>query len=230
MEIRIHPRRIAMVLFGVVLLLFVLNLLERLLLFLGRPAFILSPVSFAEGQNVATLFAVALLWLCALLTFTISRADTDRQRDSLQWMGLCVVFAVLGIEKATLLHTRLPWSIGAVCASSEALQCASILPMIILIGALAAFYMAFFFRLPTDTKRHLLFAGMVYICGVVVLDKAGCVWLSKVGQDLVYHLYVIFEETMEMVGCILFVYAFSNYIDRHLSGLSIRIDSAADHQ
>lgn len=212
-------------LFAATFMLAALNLFDRILYISGRQVHLLSYVNFDSGQNVATMFSTALLWLCALLVFVIASANQQRRLKYSQWTGLGLLFALLGIDKATLLHTRVQFPEFDMATPFGTIQDTWMVPILVLVILIAGIYLKFFIGLPRDTQKRIVLASMVYVVGVVGLDKAGCAWLAAFGHDMGYHLFVILEEAVEMVGCILFIYAFSGYIDQHLPRLSLRIAS-----
>jgi hypothetical protein len=74
-------------------------------------------------------------------------------------------------------------------------------------------------------------AGSIYLAGALGFELAGGWYLSQAdaSEDLRYSLLVAAEESLEMSGIVLFIYALLDHLRQRLGGeaLRIRIPAAA---
>jgi len=225
MELKLTPMKIVRVLAVCMAVLMALYLLACLpLVFAGR-SYPWGFFSFDGEQNLPTMFSTAVLWCSALLVGCIAWAGGGRRSDRLYWIGLAFAFLAAGLDESAMFHERITEGTRQYLDASGLFHFAWVVPYAILMLVFVLIYAPFFFRMPSDTKKHIAFAAVLYCGGALGLEMAGGSWVEAHGKETGYYLLVLIEELLEMSGGIAFVYAFSSHIDRHIPGLCLRISS-----
>ena len=138
-------------------------------------------------------------------------------------MGLSVAFLFAGMDEATMIHERISEGIKHFVDTSGVFYFAWVIPYSVLVLVFAMVFLRFFLRLPADTRRHVALAGFLYVTGAIGFELLGGAWVSSNSKDAVFYLFATIEESLEMLGSIIFIYAFSNYIARYLPDFCLRI-------
>jgi hypothetical protein len=220
-------RALAVVVASLVLLSVACQLARRLLPdFPGRD--LVASVFDLDGEwNVPALYSTLSILVCAALLWLIARAEQfGGSRPARQWRLLSLLFVGLALDELLGFHetlnghlqlgavsrfTRFSWvAVGAVFAVAVALA---------LSGFLA--------RLPAATRRGFLIAGAIFLTGALGVEAVGGHLSRTLGQDsLVYLATADVEETLEMVGIVVFLQALLAHLRRVASAvvLELRVD------
>jgi len=177
--------------------------------------------SFDNEWNVPTWFSLLLLLQASLFCF-ISRR---REPVSFFWGLLTLVFLVLSVDEMFSFHERLVEPIRDWLGVSGFLYFAWIIPGSLFVLILAALGIGWIRTLPARTRRGFLIAAGTYLSGVLLLESLGGWYFSDnpARLDSVYWLISTVEESLEMLGLIVFGYfAAVNLVDEDGLGV-IRI-------
>jgi hypothetical protein len=102
------------------------------------------------------------------------------------------------------------------------------------IGAAVAFlgiaYLRFLSALPDRTRRFFLLSGIVYVAGAIGFELPEGMYRTAVGANVTvaYGFLTVFEETFEMIGIVVFIYALMDFIERRWGGVRITLTSAEE--
>jgi hypothetical protein len=179
-------------------------------------------------QNVTTLFSVFLL-LCAaaLLGFISLLKRQQRNPDLPKWMILTCGFIYLAIDEGWSYHEMLDEPVRQLLGHDhlEKFYVGWVLPAMAGAVILAIFFLRFLLRLPPSTRRSFLGAGLAYLGGAVGVEMIGGRQLEPHGlESLTYQLLTHLEESMEMAGIIIFIYALLRYLAEHYPRVEFLID------
>jgi hypothetical protein len=84
-------------------------------------------------------------------------------------------------------------------------------------------YVPFLKRLPKQTRNLFMAAGVIYVGGAVGCEMIGALIVERSGLwSPAFALEVLVEETLEMSGIALFIYAITSYIQSEFPGMSVR--------
>jgi hypothetical protein len=177
----------------------------------------LVPLFDLDGaHNVPASFSSLLLLLCSGLLGIITHARKRQgERDSLYWMGLAAIFLFLSFDElfTTHAHSIIAW----------------VIPYGIGISVLALVYLRFLLRLPTSVRSLTVSAGAIYVTGALGFELLGGAYAEEHRtKNLVFAMLVAGEETLEMGGTLLFLYALMTYIDVELGNLYFRVASSPE--
>jgi len=162
--------------------------------------------------NVPAYFSVALLFSAALLVGFITLITKKQKGPHLiEWAILTFGFLFMGFDEMASAHERLIEPTRALLGIENPglLYFAWVVPAIILVSAIGAGFVKFLVDLPTRTRKAFMIAGSMFLGGAVGLElfEGAC----TVGS-LAYNTLVVFEESLEMTGVIVFIWALLNYI------------------
>jgi len=225
MDLKLNPKKIVGVLSAAVAVLAILHVIACLPLFFMGRSHPLGFLSLDGESNLPAMFSVALLWCSAILTACIAWAGKDGLIKRVFWIGLSLAFVLVGLDEGTMIHERVPGYIQQYTEISGLFYSSWVALYAVFLVLFVAIYGRFFLSLPPDTRRHLVFAVLLYLGGAIGVEIVGWIWVEDHGKESVYHVLVLAEEILEMAGGIAFIYTFSSYIDRHLPNLRLRITS-----
>lgn len=212
----INPKKVFIVLISVTILLILvsvylnfLNLLKIEVFRVPRRIFDLN-----TERNIPTLFSsVVLLGASMLLGYIAYLTRLTGGRYSLLWAILSFGFLFLSIDETAYIHENFSEDVAG--------WIFVVAPFVILffLG-----YIRFFLHLPRSTKVYFLIAGALFIGGAFILEFIGSWRISTAGENRIATtlLFTSVEESFEMFGIDLFVFALllylrDNFPEYHLS-------------
>lgn len=227
MNIRIPVVRIVRTLFGCAAVLLLLSLagqVARLHLGVSGDAPLVHWFNVDHEQNVPTTFSVGLpLVACAILLAIARIEQVRRNPDRMRWIVLGLGFGLLAIDEAWQQHERLTHTARSFLGGGNLgyFQFAWVLPGLVVVITLVAYFWAFLRRLPSPFGWRFFIAGCVYVSGAVGCEMLGGRYASIHGLDnLGYVLLVTAEEGLEMSGVILFIRSLCQYVERQYGSIT----------
>ena len=180
-------------------------------------------------RNVPTWYATVSLLLCAVLLAVVARLARRAHRPYVaHWTALAIGFLLLSVEEMLDYHSALK----AVSVPGEQargfLLHAWVVPAAVIALVVAAVYLRFLMHLPARSRRLFVLAGLLYVGGAVGLES-----VSGQAQELFGRgsaplaLASTLEETAEMAGVLVFVYALLDYLHRAAPVLRLRLASSS---
>ena len=165
--------------------------------------------------NIPTLFSVILLLICASLISIISKGyNFKNNKLKKRWATLRGVFIFLTLDEGLQIHELL-----IIPSIKPMLPAILTIVWVIPYGILAAFALVYFIpiliSLPAALKRRTLFSGGIYLLGALGFEMIGS-FLVRTGDirlhGISYGLIVTIEETLEVIGLIIFIHTLLRYI------------------
>ncbi len=190
--------------------------------------------AYAEGRSTqrvgskptgtSPILGVALLANAALLAI-IWRARRAAGLPHWLWLILAALFAYLTLDEFMSHHEGLTLPVREMLSGTSGLfRYAWVIPYGIAALLLAAVYAPLVWRLGGRVRNLIILAGGTYLTGALGFEMIGGWYLHQVHDpDFFYALLVAYEETLEAVGLILFVYALLLLIQRDHRGLVIEL-------
>ncbi len=176
--------------------------------------------------NVPTWFSSSLLLVCSLLLGIIALAKQSPKgvashRFAWHWAFLALVFLLLSLDEAANMHELLIVPIRRRLGLGGFLYFAWVIPGAMAVTAMGLAYLKFLWNLDPITRRQFIYAACVYIGGALGMELVGGAMADWYGfESIRYITAMMAEETLEMLGLILFIVALLSYID-HVLGLAI---------
>ncbi len=179
--------------------------------------------------NIPTLYAAGALLFCALLLALIGFVrKRERARFANHWLFLASIFLFLATDELLIIHEQLMVPTRNLLHTSGLLFAAWFIPYGVLLLILLMAYANFIVHLPPRIKWLFLLSGSIFVSGAIGMEMLGGRQYELYGhEDLLYVIYQTIEETLEMSGIVLFIYALTSYIDSEMGGLRIQIGGKA---
>ena len=187
----------------------------------------LSPLfDLNKEANIPSVFSSLILLLSSII-LTIIALLKVRYRESffLHWSGLATLFFFLFIDEAVSLHELLTTPIRMALNTSAFFYYAWIIPYGMLLLLFIIGYYKFILHLPVKIRFLFIIAGITYIIGAIGFEMFGGYYDELYGQQtIIYAVCVLFEESLEMTGIVLFIYSLLLYLTLHYKKLLIEIE------
>ncbi len=165
--------------------------------------------------NIPTAFSCALLLICSSLISLILK-EYKNQKNTIEnkWNALRWTFIFLALDEGLQIHEAfiIP-SIKPMLPTI--LNIVWVIPYAILSIFAIIYFMPLIQSLPRKLKYLVLLSGTIYISGALGFEMIGN-FLVRIGyirlHSIAYGLIYTTEETMEMAGLIIFIYALLKYV------------------
>jgi len=170
-----------------------------------------------EEQSFGTWFsAINLLFAGVLVLHYASKTLEIGGHFRRHWIFLGFGFLVLSIDEMVGLHETL----------NSLIDISWTIPLAVIVFPVGLAFLPFLARLPRPTSLAFICAGALFLGGAMGIE----LWTesyadAKLLKTLEYNLTTVLEEAMEMLGIILFIYAFLNFTQRTSPHLSAMIDT-----
>lgn len=176
-------------------------------------------------RNFPVWYQTMALAVCGLVLVAIGKAhhSLGSPRYGGYWAGLGIVFLLLSVDELTSIHERSMEPIRSALGIADGfLYFAWVIPAMVLLPAFAVVLKPFLGSLPPDTRTRLLIAGTVFVCGAVGFEMVGAYFFAGENESwAAYTISISFEESLEMVGVVLFLRALLMYVESHRGVLRV---------
>ena len=231
LELRAGP--VTAVLFAVYLLLLLAHLAGLVARYrMGYPAATgwIALFNFDTEANLPTWFSSILFAAAALILALVARwKRSGGDRFARHWSSLAVLFLFLTVDEACSLHERLNdvAALQRALRPSGALYYPWVAVYLALLGVLGAAYLRFLRSLPRRTGVAFVLAALLYVGGAAGFEMLGAAQDERHGRDnLAYAGITTFEETLEMLGALVFIHALLAYPAKAEGRLLVRVGGA----
>jgi hypothetical protein len=184
---------------------------------------------FNSEGNLPTMYSVGALVIASILLFFVGFIKR-RQKDkfALHWLFLGSIFFFMSYDEAAKMHERLNEITRSFLpeSSMDFLYFAWVIPYAILALAIGIIYLQFLKNLPKRTALLFIAAGATFITGALGFEMLTSYFR---GVGFTIHLIITIEETLEMLGIILFIYAILDYIKNNI-GETLQLTSTEANQ
>jgi hypothetical protein len=241
-DVRISARTVTATLAAIITVLVLADVAGQIATYnFGHPTvFGLVPLFDLDREsNVPAWYSASVLLICAealaLVAFAKRRAG-DRYRW--QWAGLAVGFLYLSADEGAGIHEFIgPLFAGVghwltLHVSSYFRYLAAepvftwVLPACAAVAIIGIFYLKFLFALPRRTAVFFVLAAAIYLGGAIGVEAIGARHVLLYGRgDAVYGVLVILEESMEMSGIALFLYAVLRYAAAEIRSMYLQFET-----
>lgn len=187
-----------------------------------------------KENNVPALFSTTLLLLASqVLVFLAILERKYGSPDASRWALLAFGFLAMALDEALALHERLIEPVRNLIGPAGGghhlgiFYFTWVIPGIVLVSVLGAFFLPFLLRLPRATSRMLIGAGSIYLGGALGLELLEGWWREAHGPtNLAYHAMVSLEEGMEMIGVIALIRAVMDYAAHRYGEVAVTLDAS----
>lgn len=172
-----------------------------------------------DGENnIPSYFSASLLLLAALLLTTISVLKLkSRTPYALHWAVLAFTFLYLAVDEAASIHELLMRPTRELLGerASGIFHFAWVIPGTAIALIFALLFLKFFLHLPVQTRLLVLVGAAFYSGSAIGFDLIGGRYVELHGPDLTYSMITTVEESLEMAGAIVFIYAMLTYMEEN---------------
>jgi hypothetical protein len=159
-----------------------------------------------EG-NVPTWYSSFTLLLCSILLARISYFDyRNRGRSFLHWSMMSGVFLGMSLDEAAGIHEKMN-VLRHILDVGGFFYYAWVIVGIAFVLIFALTYLSFVTQLPARTRRLFFIAGGLFVAGAIGMEMVQGWHDYHHGINGVTSLLTHVEESFEMIGIIVFVYA-----------------------
>jgi len=178
---------------------------------------------FDSESNIPTYFSSFILLFSAVLLQIIALFEKNKGNIfSYKWSFLSLVFLFLSIDEASSTHELFILPLREKFNLSGIFYYSWIILGIIFVLLLLIFYYRFLFELPKETRNKFVIAGIVYLTGAIAFEMIGGYYIDlNPGKTLIYALITSFEESLEMLGVIIFINSLLHYIEKKKFEISL---------
>ncbi len=182
-------------------------------------------VNLSFESNIPTWYSSVLLFSCSLILAWITvvrtaQSDTNRKH----WTGLAIVFLYLSMDEAAVIHELINPILTEAYDFQGILFFSWVIPFGIFVIVFFISYLGFLRRLPARYRLSFLASGAVYVGGALGTEFGIAYWYDLHGGDnLVYGLLNVIQESMEILGATMFCNALLAYVCEQLGEIRIRL-------
>ena len=169
--------------------------------------------NFDTEQNVPTTFSFLILGFSSILLRHIAKSHKKNNLDYKIWLFLSFIFMFLALDEALSLHEILSSIMHKLFGLEGFLYYAWVIPygLALLISLIPL--TKFLFKLPVEISRLFLISGAIFVIGAIGLEIfEGNIHSNDGRWNMNYNILYSIEETLEMLGISLFIYALLRYI------------------
>lgn len=181
--------------------------------------------NLARAGNLPTWYQSMSLLTCAGLLGTI--AMVRRQgRDPLArtWQGLAFLFVLLSLDEAAAIHEMRPGPLRALPGAGWLLAHGGAWSGLLVVGGVGAACWRLLTALPREIRRTMLLAAALYVGGALGLDAFSGWWAGGRGREgLRLAVLVTAEESLEMIGVLVFLGALLMYLRDYVGPVTFRV-------
>ena len=166
-------------------------------------------------RNIPTFFSLLLMVTAALLLAVIAVLNgKQKTHDASKWAILSFGFLYMAYDEAFEIHERLTAPVRALLGSGNLgiFYYAWVIPGIVVVLVVALFFARFVLRLPAIIRRTFLMAAALYVGGSIGFELVGGAYAELHGSNnLTYNIISTAEESLEIAGLIVFLWALLKY-------------------
>ena len=188
------------------------------------------PLFYVDAeQNIPTLFSVLLLFFAALLLTAISVLKKKQMDpDASNWAALAFWLLFMAVDEASSIHEKLTTPVRGLLGDGPfgIFYFAWVIPGVAVVCILTLYFLRFHLRLPAKTRTTFLVSSALFISGAIGFELVGGRYAELYGsENLTYSMIATAEESLEMAGVIVFIYALLDYIADHYKEVRFRLDN-----
>ena len=206
------------VLGAVAFLLVLLSTAGQFAKFVLGPAFLPGLVSLFYvdvEHNIPTYFSVWLILCAAFLLTAIARLNREQRKPHVsKWAMLSFGFLFMALDEAFQFHERLNIPVGTLLGDGSlgVFYFPWTIPGLALVFVLGLYFLRFLLHLPAATALSFWMAATLYIGGAIGVELIGSSHTELHGfENWTYSMIATLEESLEMGGLIVFIWALLKY-------------------
>jgi hypothetical protein len=189
-----------------------------------------------EDESIPAWYSSIMLLFCSVLLAVIAYAKkVAGDCYSLHWRVLSAIFLFLSVDEGIRIHEKMA-PLGRLMLEGAGLSGgfvirAWVVPGAILVLIVALAYLRFLVALPQKTRNLFLLAGLLFVGGAMGMEMLSDLYVTLSGgvdnmslvQIAVRIAIPYAEESLEMLGVIVFIYALMLHLRAQPEEVRIRV-------
>lgn len=167
-------------------------------------------------NNFPSFFSMLLLLFASLLLAIICIVEQQRNNRYIKhWVILAFGFLYIALDEIISLHEGLIVPIRQLFGKNlpNLFHWAWVIPGILVVIFVGLYFCKFLLHLPKRTAKFFVLAGIIYIAGAIGMELINGYYAAlHVYFNYTYIILTIIEESLEMAGVVVFIYALLDYI------------------
>ena len=215
MELRLSPRRVLVTLLVIIALLVVASSAGVTWYLHYTPEklpLLVNLFNLNAEANIPTFFSALLLFASSVSLAVIGTGHRARGEPFIPWLALAVIFLFMSVDEIATLHEQLSFWLQGRLHTSGYFFFAWVIPYGIATAVIVILFSRFLFRLPIRTRVLFIVSGATYVAGALGFEMLGGNYIRPGARDSVFTVYYTFEESLEMLGIAVFIYALLGYM------------------
>ena len=192
---------------------------------------VLFSLFFIDGEgNLPAIFSTCLFLINAVLFLMVWQAAGPAGDSQKIWLVLAIVFVFLAIDESISIHERLIDPLRQALGATGVFYYAWIIPYGIGVLLLAIVAIPVFWRMPKRIRFWFGLSAAIYLFAAIGLEMVSGKYLVMMNEnkDIVWILMVTLEESLEIAGLIILVYALLLLVRNTYNGFLILIPGPED--
>ena len=224
MKIEFTSKNVLLIFILAVFVLFIFNFIDIVsIYYLDNKNIWGGRFSFNKEGNFPSLYSAFSIFFASVLLYIIAQS-TKGMKEYYYWLGLSFIFLFLSLDEWFSLHEKLASPTRELLFTSGIFAFAWIIPYSVVLLIFTLVYLRFLFYLPKKTKYLFVTAGIIYVAGALGMEMVGGMIYEMYGRhNLYYAIEYTIEESLEMIGIVIFIYALMDYICKNVSYITLRI-------
>lgn len=229
----IPPKKIFMYLLGLILVLVTVGTVARVVIYEIAPhpdhpiASLMKRLDLGHEPSLPNWYSSLALLASSLLLATIA-FNKKRQRDPFfrHWSLLAILFLLLAADEAILIHEMANAPFQRYLQTEGIFYFGWIIPAFFFVLITGLYFLRFVAALETETRRHFMLAGTIFLFGALGIEMIEGVIVSDSGLDSIWLTFAqALEELCEMIGIAFYIYALLRYLQKIIApqGLTLRL-------
>jgi hypothetical protein len=228
-RIALYPRNIAVWLSTIAILLLVAHLITIAMPYIfegfehGLVRLFFS-LFFLDGEgNVPAIFSTCLFLINAVIFLIVWKAASLAGDSQKIWLFLSIVFVFLALDESISIHERLINPLRQALDATGVFYYTWIIPYGIGVVVLSIVAIPVFWRMQKRIRFWFGLSAITYLFATIGLEMISGKYLVMMNEqkDIVWIFMITLEESLEMVGLIILVYAQLLLLQHNYNGFLI---------
>jgi len=230
MDIRVEPKKLATTLLWIIAVLTVIHSVVLFLYFYWEDDYVFGLVDLFDFDiegNFPTFYSAFAMLLATGLLALITHANWKREGGHrFYWLSLTCIFLFLTFDEATAIHETIGSYFEDYLDASGFLYFMWVVPYGVAVMVLGVLFLKFVLSLPAQTRNLFIAAGAIFLSGAMGLEVFGAREADLNGTETItYCVLYTFEELLEMLGIVLFIYALASHLTAEVGPVRLVLQS-----
>ena len=228
LKLNLQPNLVCKILLVIVMILIFANLLSH------AGTFILNQHSdthysgrlfrLDEESNLPTFYSAFSLGICSILLAIIAfHKQKNNSSYTKHWKFLSLLFFCLAIDEIAMMHEILSVLRGPLNAGGL-FYFTWVIPAFIFLLVFVVVFISFLQSLPPRVRTLFMLSGFIYVGGALGVEMIGGYHSQLYGENnFTYGMITTVEESLEMMGILVFIYSLLFYLQNYLTKIDLSI-------